>query len=346
MRREPLPLRCQHRAEDRAERADPHDRGDRSRAFAGLGEVGGDEPPLQRRRLRAAEHHHADEQQPHPSHLSAERSDRRAARADDERRDQRRPPAAPAAERGERRRHQRRPERERGVARPGEAVVAQQVADEQRQHRNHAGDRRLARHLRQAQRRDGATLQRGTINRGVGQAHPSGLAHRDPSEQDLEQQRSQEATGVAGVDSGNIFRAALGNDEASPAAAFWPEIDQPVGGLDDVEVVLDDQHGVALIDQPRQHGQQPAHVVEVQAGGRLVEQVDGVTGRALGELGCQLHSLRLATRQRRRRLAEPHVTETDIEQRLHVATDGRLVGEERRRPRRPACRAPRRCSCP
>ena len=131
------------------------------RTFAGLGEVGGDEPALQRRRLRTAEQHHADEQQPHPAHLSAERSDCGAARADHERRHQRRPPSAPLAECRERRRHQRRPERERGVAGPGEAVVAQQIADEQREDRNHAGDRRLPRHLRHAQRRDRSPLQRG-----------------------------------------------------------------------------------------------------------------------------------------------------------------------------------------
>ena len=42
----------------------------------------------------------------------------------------------------------------------------------------------------------------------------------------------------------------------------------------------------------------------------------------------ELHPLRLATRQRRRRLAEPHVAEADVHQRLHVPADRRLVGEE------------------
>ena len=85
MRRQPLPLRSQNRAEDGAERAEPHDRGDRSRTLVGLGEVGGDEPALQRRCLGSAEQHHADQQQPHPAHLPAERGDRGAAGADHER---------------------------------------------------------------------------------------------------------------------------------------------------------------------------------------------------------------------------------------------------------------------
>ena len=47
-----------------------------------------------------------------------------------------------------------------------------------------------------------------------------------------------------------------------------------VGGLDDVEVVLDDDHGVAGIDQALEHAEQPPDVLEVQAGGRLVEDVE------------------------------------------------------------------------
>ena len=66
----------------------------------------------------------------------------------------------------------------------------------------------------------------------------------------------------------------------------------------------------------------------MQAGGGLVEDVDGVAGGALGQLAGQLDPLRLAARQRRRRLAEAHVAEADVDERLHVAGDGRLVGEE------------------
>ena len=56
-----------------------------------------------------------------------------------------------------------------------------------------------------------------------------------------------------------------------------------------------------------------------------------MTGRALAELGRQLHPLRLAARQRGRGLAEPHVAEPDIDERLHLAGDRRLVREELQR---------------
>ncbi len=45
--------------------------------------------------------------------------------------------------------------------------------------------------------------------------------------------------------------------------------------------MLDDDQRVALLDQLVQHLEQLAHVLEVQAGGRLVEQVEGPAGGAL-----------------------------------------------------------------
>ena len=47
-----------------------------------------------------------------------------------------------------------------------------------------------------------------------------------------------------------------------------------VGGLDDVEVVFDDEHRVAGIDQALQHDEQLPHILEVQARRRLVEDVE------------------------------------------------------------------------
>ena len=129
-------------------------------------------------------------------------------------------------------------------------------------------------------------------------------------------------------------------------AAFGTEVDDPVGRLHHVEVVLDHEHGVAVVDQALQHAEQPAHVLEVEAGGGLVEDVERAPGGALAELGRQLHPLRLATRQRGRGLAEAHVAEADVDQRLQVPGDGGLVGEELERPPRSTARAPRRCSCP
>ena len=103
---------------------------------------------------------------------------------------------------------------------------------------------------------------------------------------------------------------------------------------------------VARVDEPVQHLEQPLDVGEVQAGRRLVEDVERAPGRDLRQLGRELDALRLAARQRRRRLAEADVAEADVVERLQPPADLRDVLEELDAPPRPACRARRRSSCP
>ena len=80
----------------------------------------------------------------------------------------------------------------------------------------------------------------------------------------------------------DLLRRALGNDLPSVYTPFRSQIDDPIGSLDDIQVVLDHHHCVAVIAQPVQHVEQLLDIVEVQAGGRLVEDVEGVAGVALG----------------------------------------------------------------
>ena len=89
-----------------------------------------------------------------------------------------------------------------------------------------------------------------------------------------------------------------GHDEAALVARLGPQVDHPVGGLDHVQVVLDHHDRVAQIDQPVEHVQQLGQVVEVQAGGRLVQQVEGASGVGPGQLGGQFHPLGLAAGER------------------------------------------------
>ena len=134
----------------------------------------------------------------------------------------------------------------------------------------------------------------------------------------------------------------------SPAAgsALGPEVDDPVGRLDDVEVVLDDDDGVALVDEAVEHLEESPDVFEVQAGRRLVEHVDAAPVAAALQLGRELDALRLAARQGRRGLAEAHVAEADVDERLQEAVDRLDRLEELGGLARSASRALRRCSCP
>ncbi len=72
---------------------------------------------------------------------------------------------------------------------------------------------------------------------------------------------------------GDLFGRALRHHVSPLFASFRAEVDDPVGGLDHVEVVFDDEHAVAVFHEPVQHGEQFLDVVEVQAGRRLVQQV-------------------------------------------------------------------------
>ena len=101
----------------------------------------------------------------------------------------------------------------------------------------------------------------------------------------------------------------------SRLAALGPQVHDPVAVADDVEVVLDRDDGVAARGQVVQHLEQALHVGEVQAHGRLVEQVERrAPPRAPRQLARDLEALRLAARELGGRLAELEVAEPDAAQ--------------------------------
>ena len=55
--------------------------------------------------------------------------------------------------------------------------------------------------------------------------------------------------------------------------ALGSEIDDPVGRLDDIEIVLDYHHGITLVAQSLQNEQQLRDIVKMQTGGRPIEDV-------------------------------------------------------------------------
>ena len=142
------------------------------------------------------------------------------------------------------------------------------------------------------------------------------------------QQVAQILPGVALLHLGDVLGRALGDDAAAAVAALGPHVDHPVGGLDDLQVVLDHHHRVAGVGQLVQHLQQLGHVVEVQARGRLVQDVERAAGGAARQLLGELDALRLAARQRGGLLADVDVAEADARQRLQLVADRRHRLEE------------------
>src|SRR5512139_1928543 len=62
-------------------------------------------------------------------------------------------------------------------------------------------------------------------------------------------ERPEIARGVALAGPGDLLGRAAGHDPPSLVARLGTEVDHPVGRLHDVEVVLDDDHGVACVHE-------------------------------------------------------------------------------------------------
>ena len=69
-----------------------------------------------------------------------------------------------------------------------------------------------------------------------------------------------------------------GDELAAVFAGFGAEVEDPVGGFDDFEVVLDDEQGVAGIDEFLEDGERSFDVGEMEAGGGFVEDEEFVAG--------------------------------------------------------------------
>ena len=108
---------------------------------------------------------------------------------------------------------------------------------------------------------------------------------------------------------------ALEHDLAAGRAGAGAEVDDVVGDRDRLRLVLDDEHGVALVAQPQQQVVHPLDVVGVQPDRRLVEDV-GDVGERRAEVADHLDALRLAARQRARRPVEREVAQPDLHERV------------------------------
>ena len=84
-------------------------------------------------------------------------------------------------------------------------------------------------------------------------------------------------------------------------ARLRPQIDHPVGALDDFEIVLDHDDRVAAFDQALKDLHEQRDIVEVQTGRRLVEDeklaargISVLARRVLAQMRDQFEPLRFA----------------------------------------------------
>lgn len=98
-----------------------------------------------------------------------------------------------------------------------------------------------------------------------------------------------------------------------------------VGDRDDLGLVLDDQHRVALVAQPQQEVVHALDVVRVQAGGRLVEDVRDVRERG-AEVADHLDALGLAAGEGAGGPVQAEVAEADLDEGIEQVAE---VAEQR-----------------
>ena len=100
-----------------------------------------------------------------------------------------------------------------------------------------------------------------------------------------------------------------------------------VGDLDHVEVVFDDDHRIAAVDEFVEHIEQQADVLEMKPRRRFVEDVERTPRIALGQLGGELDTLALAARERGAGLSEREVAEADLLDGTEFLVDGRIFSK-------------------
>ena len=126
-----------------------------------------------------------------------------------------------------------------------------------------------------------------------------------------------------------LLDRALEHDLAALGAGAGAEVDGVVGDRDRLRLVLDDEHGVALVAQRQQQVVHPLDVVRVQPDRRLVEDV-GHVGERGPEVADHLRALRLAARQRARRAVEAEVAQPDLDERVEGVPQRRQQRRDRR----------------
>ena len=92
---------------------------------------------------------------------------------------------------------------------------------------------------------------------------------------------AEEFAGIRTEGRSYLPRSALGHQVAAAFTTLGAQVQNPVCTADHIQVVFDDDHCVAQIGQSVQHFEQTAHIIEVQAGGWFIEQVERLSGLSL-----------------------------------------------------------------
>jgi hypothetical protein len=87
---------------------------------------------------------------------------------------------------------------------------------------------------------------------------------------------------MTGFGPDDFLRGTLGHDCPALGTSLRTEIDDPVGGLDDVQVVFNHQNTVPLVHQAVEYVEQHPNVFKMEPSGGLIEDIESSSGVAFG----------------------------------------------------------------
>ena len=119
---------------------------------------------------------------------------------------------------------------------------------------------------------------------------------------------------------GDLGDGAGGEELAAEFAGAGTEVEEVVGGTDDVGVVLDDEDGVAEVAEVFHDADELGGVAGVEADGGLVEDVEGAD-EAGAERGGELNALRFAAGEGGGEAVEGEVVEADLLEKVGALAD-------------------------
>src|SRR5579872_2980052 len=96
----------------------------------------------------------------------------------------------------------------------------------------------------------------------------------------LNEQSLEKVTGKGLFVLGYVFRCSLRDNLTTGVASLWPQVNQPVGALDDIQVVFNHHNRIASIHQPLQHLKQTLHIGKMQTRRWFIENVHCATSRS------------------------------------------------------------------
>ena len=106
----------------------------------------------------------------------------------------------------------------------------------------------------------------------------------------------EECTRIALLASGYLGRCTRSDYLATTLATLGADIDNVVGNLNHIEIMLDNDSRITPLDQLVDHLQQLTDILKVESRRRLIKNVERATRIAFREFGRELDALTLTTR--------------------------------------------------